>query len=340
MATTVSEAPGSPPSRDGRAGPNVLLFTKDGDVADVYRAHLPPSWTFAALADPLDEDHKRLLLSEADAVIHMDQPITRDHLAAAKRLVLVHRQGVGVDALDLAALREHGVAVAICPEGTPESVAEHAIMLMLAAGRHLVQVHDEVTRQGLWPKWDYRLRSLGLQGARVGIVGFGRIGQAVATRVMAFGSEVLVYRHRAEPLSAEWASAGASLCPSLDDLFAHSDIVTLHCPLNDQTRGMVDDRLLRLMPPHGVLVNTARGGLVVEPDLVSALAEGRLSAAGLDVLSQEPPPADHPLFSLPSVVLTAHSGAGTRSTQHIKAQSVMSNIARMWSGQPLENRVL
>jgi phosphoglycerate dehydrogenase-like enzyme len=321
-------------------GPQVLFFSQDGDVADVYRAHCPAGWRFSALQDRGDEQEKLRLLADADVVIQTDTLVTRTHLEAAPHLVLVQRQGVGVDAIDVAALRDHQVALAICPAGTAESVAEHTLMLMLAAGRHLVPLHQAVTTGGAWPKWDYRLRSLGFQGATVGIVGFGRIGQAVAHRVLAFGSTVLVNQRRPQPLGEEWDGSPVELCPDLDELFARSDVVTLHCPLLPENRGMVDQRRLALMQPHAVLVNTARGALVVEPDLVEALRAGRPGAAGLDVLVDEPPAPDNPLLALPNVVVTPHCGAGTRQSQTIKAQSVFANIRQMWEGEPLEDRLL
>lgn len=338
MADQLAAArPRRPATRTG-AGPRVAYFSQDGPVARLYREHLPEGWRFAALADPADVGQQLALLGDADALIHIEIPLTREHLAAAPHLALVQRQGVGLDALDLPALRERGVAVAICPDGTAEAVAEHAVLLMLAAGRHLLSLHEEIANGG-WPRWDYRGHSLGLHGALVGIVGFGRIGQAVARRLLAFGSELLVYRRDGAPLPIEWKLAQVRSCATLEELFAGADVVTLHCPLVPETRGMVNARLLGQMRPGAVLVNTARGGLVVEQDLVAALRSARL-VAGLDVLATEPPPPDSPLLTLPGVVLTPHTSAGTRQAQIIKARGVFANIARMWAGEPLENRVL
>lgn len=327
---------------DARAadGPHVLFFSKDGPVPDIYREQLPDGWRFSALEEDSTEQHKLGLLADADVIIHTDTPVTRRHVAAAPHLALVQRQGVGVDALDVPALRESGIAVAICPDGTAEAVAEHTVMLMLAAGRHLIRLHEDITSRGRWPKWEYRHRSLGLHDSTIGIVGFGRIGQAVAQRVLAFGSSVLVHRRRDGPVGPEWADRDVRTCPDLDELFTRSDVVTLHCPLLPENRGMVDSRRLAVMKPDSVFVNTARGGLVVEPDLVSALRAGRPAAAGLDVFTEEPPASDNPLFTLPNVVLTPHCGAGTRQTHVVKARSIFGNIARLWSGQELENRLL
>ncbi len=328
------------PTPKGATGPSVLYFSSDGGVADTYRAHLPQGWRFAALDDPKDPDEKRTKLAGADAIIHTDTPLTAELLEDADRLKLVHRQGVGVDALDLDLLQERGIPVAICPHGTSEAVAEHAILLMLAAGRHVLRLHEDVTERGRWPKWDYRARSIGLSGSTVGIIGFGRIGQAVTERVLAFGSEVLVYRRDGKEVPGTWPEGRVRPCTDLDELFSSSDIVSLHCPLVPETKGLVDARRLALMPEHGILVNTARGGLVDQDDLVDALRRGVIRAAGLDCLEVEPPHADEPIFSLPNVVLTPHMAAGTHSTQVIKAQTVFANIGRLWQGAPLEDQVL
>ena len=328
------------PGPDDAHGPSVLYFSTDGAVADTYRSHLPDGWRFAALSTPADEAEQRRKLVDADAVIHTDTPVSRALLTDARRLRLVQRQGVGVDALDLDALRDHGVTVAICPDGTPEAVAEHTILLMLAAGRHLLRLHEDVTRHGRWPKWDYRARSVGLTGATVGIVGFGRIGQAVAERVLAFGSDVLVHRRDGGGVPGEWPAGRVRACHDLDELFASSDVVSLHCPLLPETRGMVDSRRLALMPAHGLLVNTARGGLVVQADLVDALRRGVIRAAGLDCLEVEPPPPDDPIFELPNVVITPHMAAGTQTTQVVKARAVFANIERWWTGRPVENQIV
>lgn len=323
----------------GAVTPSVLYLSTDGPVADIYREHLPDGWRLAALRTRTDVDEQVRLAREADVIVHTDIPVAPAVLAAADKLQLVQRQGVGVDALDLPALRARGVRIAICPDGTAEGVAEHAVLLMLAAGRHLIRLHRDVTEHGLWPKWDYRGRSFGLTGATVGIIGFGRIGRAVATRVLAFGSDVLVHRRDGGEVPGEWPEGRVQPVATREELFARADVITLHCPLAPETRGMVDAALLVHLRPHAVLVNTARGAVIVEDDLVAALREGRLAAAGLDCLDVEPPRPDHPLFALPNVVLTPHMGPGTRTTQALKARAVYANVARLWAGEPLEHEV-
>jgi phosphoglycerate dehydrogenase-like enzyme len=323
-----------------RQGPHVVFWGGEGPISALYREHLPEGWRLSAPRDRDDEEGKLRLLADADVVVHTDStPLSRAQLDAAPRLRLLHRQGVGLDAVDLDLLRERDVSVALCSAGTASTMAEHTVMLMLAASRHLVR-QDADTRRGLWPKWDYRNISLGLDGSTVGIVGFGRIGQAVARAVLAFGSDVLVHRRTDTPLGEEWAGLPVRMAGSLDEVFAESDVVTLHCPFLPENRGMVDARRFALMRPHAVFVNTARGELVVQSDLVDALRAGRPAAAGLDVFEEEPVPPDSPLLELPNVVVTAHAGAGTRQTATLKARAVLDNIARFWAGEPIEERVL
>ncbi|WNV74183.1 D-isomer specific 2-hydroxyacid dehydrogenase family protein [Geodermatophilus sp. DSM 44513] len=323
------------------AGPHLLFWGPEGPISALYRERLPAGWRLSALRDRDDEEGKLRLLPDVDVVVHTDNtPLTRAHLDAAPRLRLVHRQGVGLDAVDQDELRAHGVALAVCTAGTAESVAEHTVLLALAAGRHLVRLHEEVARAGRWPKWEYRGSSVGLHGATVGLVGFGRIGQAVARAVLALGSEVLVHRRTDGPLGPEWAGRPVRAAGGLEELFAGSDVVSLHCPLLPENRGMVGARLLDLMREHSVFVNTARGGLVVEDDLVAALRAGRPAAAGLDVFVQEPVAPDHPLLGLPNVVVTPHCAAGTRTTSVRKAQAVLDNVGRFWAGEPVEDLVV
>jgi len=319
---------------------HLLFWGPEGPNSALYRERLPEGWRLSTLRDRDDEEGKLRLIADADAVVHIEAaPITAAHLDAARRLQLVHRQGVGLDAVDQDLLRDRGIALAICTAGTAESVAEHTLLLMLAAGRHLLRLHEDVAQRGRWPKWEYRDISVGLAGATVGLVGFGRIAQVVARAVLALGSDVLVDRRQDAPLGAEWTDRPVRVAGSLDELFAKSDVVSLHCPLQPENRGMVDARRLGLMRDHSIFVNTARGGLVVESDLIEALRAGRPAAAGLDVFEQEPVMPDNRLFELPNVVVTPHCAAGTRSASAQKAQAVLDNLAGFWSGQPLENRI-
>ncbi len=320
------------------APPTLLLFTPAGATAEVYRSLLPDGWVMESLDSRDDEAEKLDRLSRADVVLNADVPLTAAHLDSAPRLKLIQRQGVGVDAVDLDAAVERGIAVCLCPVGTPEAVSEHTILLMLAVGRFLTTLDAEVTAGG-WPKWEFRARSMGLTDTLVGIVGFGRIGQAVATRLLAFGARPLVAQRPRRRLEDGWVERGVQAADDLDEVFRRSDIVTLHCPLTAETASMVDRRRLELMPRHAILVNTARGALVVEDDLVAHLRAERIAGAGLDVMVEEPPAADHPLRLLPNALITPHMAAGTRTTQQAKAEVVLDNAVAVLAGREPRFRI-
>lgn len=312
--------------------PVFLLFTDSAAIAEVFRSHLPDGWELEHLEDRDDLDERREKLARADAMLHADVALGGEELAHATRLKLIQRQGVGYDNLDVESAAARGIAVCLCPIGTPEAVAEHTIMLMLGAGRHLPAVQREVAA-GAWPKWAYRDRSIGLQGTAVTLVGFGRIGQAVAERLLVFGAQVTAVHRPSRPIDPAWGARGVRTTDDLDGVLADTTILSLHCPLTPATRGLIDRRRLAALPDGAVLVNTARGELVDEEALRDALASGGLAGAGLDVLAEEPPPADHPLRTLPNVLLTPHLAAGVRAVQHRKAEVVMDNARAVLDGR-------
>jgi D-3-phosphoglycerate dehydrogenase / 2-oxoglutarate reductase len=230
-------------------------------------------------------------------------------LRAATRLKAIGRGGVGVDNIDLEAASRRGIVVLNAPESNTTSAAEFTIALMLAAARGLAR-SDRDTRAG---RWDRAFLGRELTGARLGIVGLGRIGSQVAQRASGLGMTPLAFdpyitRRRAEEL-------GVALFERLEALLGRADVLTLHTPLNDETRGMIGAAELALLPPGAIVVNAARGGIVDEAALAAALERGHLFAAGIDVFAQEPPPPDHPLLGRADVVLSAHVGANTVEAQ-------------------------
>jgi phosphoglycerate dehydrogenase-like enzyme len=200
-----------------------------------------------------------------------------------------------------------------------------------------LRVAEASLRSGGWPVWELRTKSFELAGKTLGLVGFGRIGRAVALRANAFEANVVYF----DPLRAE-PDAEAALRVTyqpLDVLLRDSDIVSLHLPLSAETRHVIGERELGLMRRHAILVNTARGPLVHEPALVRALREGRIAGAGLDVFEQEPPRADNPLLQLDSVVVTPHISAGTVDAYRTKMQAVSANIQRIARGERPANAI-
>jgi phosphoglycerate dehydrogenase-like enzyme len=253
--------------------------------------------------------------------------VTREMIEAAPGLRLIQTPGVGYDGIDLAAAAARGIPVAFTVCGNTDEVAEHTLLLMLAVSRRLVEL-DAALRAGRWLMWDRRLQSFNLKGRTLGLIGFGRIGQAVAVRAAAFGMEI----QYADPVAVPgWRRA------DLDELLGTSDYASLHVPLTPATRGLLDARRIGLMKRGAVLINTSRGEAVNEGALIEALRGGRLAGAGLDVFAKEPPSQDNPLLSMPNVVVTPHVGSGTADGLRVKAAWYAANIRRVLSGEaPLD----
>lgn len=250
----------------------------------------------------LSEDDTLAELAGCAAVIAGSEPYTDRVLAGLPLLRVISRNGVGYDRIDVPAATRRGVAVAITPEGNHQAVAEHALALMLAVARSIVPNAID-TRQGNWRR---RTFFIPLRGKTLGIVGLGRIGRSVAVRAAAFGMRLVAHE---EAPDLDFARQYHVELVDLDTLLSQSDFVTLHAPMTPRTANLINRRTLGLMKPRSVLVNTARGGLVNEADLLAALKSGHLAGAGLDVLAVEPPPADHPFFALDNVVISPHVAA-------------------------------
>jgi D-3-phosphoglycerate dehydrogenase len=242
-------------------------------------------------------------------VVRSRTKVTADILAAAHRLKVVGRAGVGLDNIDVECAARRGIVVLNSPAGNVISAAEHTFALMLALVRHIARA-DASVRRGEWERG--RFRGMELHGKTLGLAGAGRIGSEVAKRARAFGMRVMAY----DPyLSAEKAeSSGIELVP-LHHLLVRSDVVSIHVPLTEETRGLIGAKELALMKPSAYLVNAARGGVVDELALVRALEEGRLAGAALDVFEQEPVRRDHPLLQLENVLAVPHLGAATQEAQ-------------------------
>ena len=259
----------------------------------------------------LEGDDLASALCDVDAVIvRSTTTITREALARTARLRAIGRAGVGVDNIDVEAATEKGIAVFNAPSGNTISAAELTMALLLAAVRKVAPA-DRSMRRGEWDRKSFRGSEL--NGKTLGLVGAGRIGGEVAKRARAFGMRVVAYdpflqEERARQLGVETAS--------LDDVLRTADVVSLHVPLTDATANLIDAHRIALLKPGAVIVNAARGGVLDEGALIEALREGRLGGAALDVFSEEPLPADHPLRSLESAVLTPHLGAATEEAQH------------------------
>ncbi len=286
--------------------PTVVHVENVGVLApyDVERATLAAAGVDLRVVRCADEHELAREAAAADVLwLEWRPPVTRDVLAAADRLGLVMRWGVGYEQIDVAAATELGVAVANSPAHCTEDVAEHALALILAVTRQVV-VGQRSLAGGGWavPSAVHRR----VQGSVVGIVGLGRIGRRVAELCAALGAEVIGY----DPVAPDVPGVRST---SLGELLQRADIVSLHVPHTPATAGLVDAAALGRMRDGAVLVNTGRGEVVDEDALLAELRTGRLWAA-LDVYATEPLPADHPLRSAPNTVLTPHTGASSAAS--------------------------
>lgn len=258
-----------------------------------------------------EEERPKLasLIRSFDAlIVRSATTVDADLLAAAKRLRVVGRAGIGVDNVDVGAATERGILVVNAPTANLVSATEHTFALLLTMMRNVSAAHHSV-RSGEWQR--KRFQGAELQGKTLGIIGLGRIGQSVAYRARAFGMTTIAF----DPfLDASAARRIDVEMMSIEEILAQADVVTLHTPLTDQTRNLLDRERIAKMKPGSYLVNCARGGIVDEEALLEALESGRLAGAALDVFAQEPP-TDSALTNHPKVVATPHIGAQTREAQ-------------------------
>jgi phosphoglycerate dehydrogenase-like enzyme len=279
---------------------------------------------YPSQAVQLDEEELLKQLKGVSATLAGSEPYTRKVFEASPGLRVVARCGVGFDAVDLAAATEHGVAVCTTPGTNHDAVAEHTFALILALAKEVIPQHL-ATKAHQWP----RRTNLPLRGQTLGIAGLGRIGKAVALRGECFGMRLLAF----EPVpDLPFARQHGVELVSFDQLLADSDFLSLHLPLTADSKHLIDSKTLSRMKPTAFLINTARGGLVRETDLLHALESKKIAGAGLDVFEQEP--ARHnPLFELNNVVLTPHSAGGDLRSRDDMALSAAQAIIDLSRGQ-------
>lgn len=289
----------------------------------------------ASVAEPIGPgaatpDNFLSAFPQADGVLAGSLHYTAQVMDKAPNLLIISRMGIGYEAVDIAAATERGIAVSYTPDGPTISTAEHAIALIFAVAKDLKKAEYSLRYSGR-PDHYSRHASLELFGSRLGLVGLGRIGSHVATTMRGAGMKVsafdpFVTAERAEKLQVEPVS-------SLEKLLAESDVISLHLPLNADTRHLINAATLSQMKKGAILVNVSRGGLVDETALLAALENGHLRGVGLDVTDPEPAPADHPLLKRHDVIVTPHIGSASTAGKHRILSSAIHHLKQTLRGE-------
>jgi phosphoglycerate dehydrogenase-like enzyme len=301
------------------------------EQAGIIESLLPQGWRISAVKGRTEDDLKAEV-ADADFGLWWDIGVTAGIVAAAPKMKLFHKWGVGVDNIDMEACRARGIRIARTTGSNAVPVAEYTVGLMLAIGRRIVQAHV-ATAAGGWPKNEVWRNSIMISGKTVGIVGLGAIGKALAKRLRGFDCTIL-YTNRNRLPAAEEQALGVQYRP-LDALLAECDVLSLNCPLTPETKGMIDARALGLMKKGALVVNVARGGVVVEDDLVAALRSGHLAGAAVDVFDQEPPPKDHPLLHMENVIVTPHTASTAYENSRRSIAHWLGNMQRVAKGEAI-----
>lgn len=266
----------------------------------------------------------REALARADAVIVRTAPFDADMIAAAPDLKIISKHGVGCDNIDVAAARARGVEVSVTAAANAPSVAEHTMALMLAAARNLHRL-GEVARRDFSQRGRHRM--VDLAGLRLLIVGYGRIGRRVGDLAAAFGMEVTAF----DP--GPGSPSDARMVATLEEGLAGADILTVHAPLTEATRGLIDEAALKRLAPGAIVVNCARGGVVDDAALARLVADGHIGAVASDVFAEEPPGADDPLLFIEGAILTPHAAALSEDVKRAMAISAARNAIDGMAGR-------
>jgi len=301
--------------------PRILVTDK------IHEAAIEEAKKFAEvdLAYGISSEELKNKISRYDALIVRSRTkVTREIIENAKNLKIIGRAGVGLDNIDLKAAKEKGIKVVNSPEASTISVAELTIGSLIALLRKIPEAHFSV-KSGKWEREKFMGNEL--YGKTLGIVGFGRIGREVALRATAFGMKVLVYDPN---ITEEDAKEYNCHYTPFEELLASADIITLHVPLTDKTRGLINASRIKLMKDNAILLNFSRGEVVDEEALYKALKDGKLKGAALDVFSKEPPKSSK-LLELDNVVLTPHIGASTEEAQLEAGLVVVEKIRNFFS---------
>ena len=313
----------------------VLITDYVWPSTDPERAVLEAGGAELVIAPSGDEPTLTELARDADAIMTCFAQVTETVVRAAERCQVIGRFGVGVDNIAVGTATELGIAVTYVPDYCVDEVSDHVMALLHAWNRKIVLFDRAVKKDG-WGSQGLTMRMMRLRGKTIGIVGFGRIGQAVATKARAYGLRVL----GSDPVvSAEVVESLGGTLVDLPTLLGESDFVTLHTPLTDATRNLIGPAELYAMRPEAFLINAARGPLIDEDALYHALISGEIAGAGLDVMVENVPPRDHPLLSLDNIIITPHIAFFSQESTLELEQRAAAEVVSVMQGRMPENLV-
>ena len=299
---------------------------------DAEREILEAAGVELVVAPDGSEDTLAALAADVDAIMFCFASVTGKVLRSAPKCVVASRYGIGVDNVDIETATELGIVVTNVPDYCIDEVADHAIGMVLALNRRLAQ-HDQLVKKGGWADLKLNQSMKRMREATLGIVGFGRIGRAVAARGSVFCGKVVAY----DPLIETGTVIDGVECVSFDDLIRGSDFITVHVPLMPSTENLIGAAQLEAMKDDAIVVNCARGGLIDEMALAEALANGRIGGAGLDVLEPAPPADDHPLLAFDNVIITPHTAFFSQASTVELERRTAQEVVRVMNGERPEN---
>jgi len=275
------------------------------------------------------------LSKDVDAIMTCFAQVTENVIRAAKKCVVIGRFGVGTDNIAVDTATELGIAVTYVPDYCIDEVSDH-VMAMLNTWNRKIGMFDQSVKRDGWGHLGLNMRMMRLRGKTLGIVGFGRIGQAVSVKAQAFGMEILT----SDPVvSSEIVKEQGAKLVGLDELLSKSDFVTLHAPLISETHNLIDRPELSKMKRHAFLINAARGPLINEEALYEALSSGSIGGAGLDVMVENIPPKDHPLFKLENIIVTPHVAFFSQESTLELEQRAAEEVVKVYQGKMPDNLV-
>lgn len=308
--------------------PTVVTAQGTPDDSQIERELLKAIGANLVPVKSLDAPEDRAHIRTADALIVTTHRVSADLIGSMERCKIISRSGTGLDAIDIPAATTHGVWVAYVPDYSVDEVSSHAIAFLLSHARGIPWL-AESTRNGTWTHQVAAPRKR-LRGQTLGLLGFGRIGQTVATKARGLGLDVIVHDPYLDP---HVIANGGARPVDRDTLLRESDYLSLHVPLNEANTRFLNADALALMKPTAFVINTARGGLVDEEALLNAVQSGQIAGAGLDVLTIEPPPADHPLLHEPRILITPHSGWYSEDAAHDVRVRATEEVVRVLRGE-------